>query len=201
MEEKKETIGPGKFVGYSYKVYDDKNGELLFEAPAEAPDVMVYGVSEDVIPGLLAVLKDLSAGDKFSVTLPPAAAFGEPAKEYLIDVPLSAFGEELPEQVKPGAILPMMTDQGFTVQGKVVEITPETVKMDFNHPFAGKTLRYEGEVQEVRDATEEELKPSHGCGCGCGHDHGGCGEGHCGHDGCGHDHDGCDHNHDGCGCH
>ncbi len=187
----KEVIGPGKFVGYAYKVYDDANGELLFEAPVDAPDTLVYGVTEEVIPGLLATLKDMGAGDKFIVTLPPAVAFGDVSKDFLIDVPLSAFGDELPEQVKPGAVLPMVTDQGFTVRGKVLEITPEVVKMDFNHPFAGKTLRYEGQVLEVRDATEEEMKPTHSCGCGCGHD-GGCGDGGCGEGGCGEG---------GCGCH
>lgn len=185
-----EKVGPGKFVAYTYKVYDEPSGELLFEVPADAPDTLVYGVSQDVIPGLLAAMKDLSAGDKFSVTLPPEVAFGDVQEEYLIDVPHEAFGDELPEQVKVGAILPMMTDQGFTVQGKVLEITPEVVKMDFNHPFAGKTVRYDGEIIEVREATAEELKPTHGCCCGCGHDHGscgdGCGDGHCG---------------DGCGCH
>ncbi|MDE6772052.1 MAG: peptidylprolyl isomerase, partial [Muribaculaceae bacterium] len=47
----------------------------------------------------------------------------------------------------------------------------DKIKMDFNHPFAGLTVRYEGKVEEVRDATPEELQPSKGCGGGCG---GGC---------------------------
>lgn len=62
--------------------------------------------------------------------------------------------------------------------------------MDFNHPFAGMTVEFNGKVEEVREATLEELNPHHGCGCGCG-DHG-CGDG-CD-SGCGHDHGGC-----GCG--
>ncbi len=189
--EQKEKVGPNKFVGYTYKVFEEPSGELLFEAPKEAPDVLVYGVSQDVIPALLSAMEGLSAGDKFSVTLPPEVAFGNVQEEYLIDVPVDAFGDELPEQVKVGAMLPMMTDQGFTVQGKVLEITPEVVKMDFNHPFAGKTVRFDGEIVEVRDATPEELKPTHSCGCGsCGDGH--CGDGHCGDGHCG---DG------GCGCH
>ena len=79
--------------------------------------------------------------------------------------------------------------------------------MDFNHPLAGKTLNFKGEILTVRDATEKELKeglhgeylPQEECGCGCGHHHHGDGE-CCGH----HDHkDGecCGHHHgDGC-CH
>ena len=191
-DNNKEKIGEGKYVEYTYRLFDDADGQLLFEAPASAPDVLVYGVSKDVIPGLLAAIKGLSAGDKFSVTLPAQVAFGERFDENVIDVPLSAFGEELPETVKEGAVLPMLTDQGFTVQGKVLGIGPDSVKMDFNHPFAGKTVRFDGEILLVRDATPEELKPAHGCGgCGCGHDHGECGDGGCG----------CDHSEGGCGCH
>ena len=72
-----EKVEEGKFVEYSYKLYNDENGELLFETPADHPDVMIYGLSHDVVPGLVAAMKDLKAGDKFSVTLPAQAAFGE----------------------------------------------------------------------------------------------------------------------------
>ena len=94
---------------------------------------------------------------------------------------------ELAEEVKVDAELPMMTQEGFRVLGKVLDITDSNVRMDFNHPFAGLTVRYDGEIVEVRDATPEELKPVHSCGCGCGHDHcsedhdhcGGCTDGSC----------------------
>ena len=69
-DNKREVVGPGKFVAYSYKLYNDADGELLFEASSKAPDVMVYGVSHEIVPGLAAVLKDLAKNDKFSVTLP-----------------------------------------------------------------------------------------------------------------------------------
>ncbi|MDE6142493.1 MAG: FKBP-type peptidyl-prolyl cis-trans isomerase [Muribaculaceae bacterium] len=172
METAKETVGPGKFVAYSYKLYNDADGSLLFEAPANAPDVMVYGVSHEIVPGLAAAMKDLAKGDKFEVTLPPAAAFGDRNDEYLLTLDREIFMRdgELAEEVKEGAILPMMTAEGYRVQGVVTEVG-DKIKMDFNHPFAGLTVRYEGKVEEVRDATPEELQPSKGCGGGCG---GGC---------------------------
>lgn len=189
--EKKEIVGPGKFVAYSYKLTDDADGTLLFEAKKNAPDVMVYGVSQEVIPGLVAAMKDLGKGDKFDVTLPPAAAFGDRYEDNVVTLERQIFENdgELAEEVVVGAELPMMTQEGFRILGKVLEITPESVKMDFNHPFAGKTVRIAGEIEEVRDATPEELTPVHGCSCGCGHDHcgDGCGDGHdhsCGDGGC-----------------
>lgn len=181
----KEIVGPGKFVAYSYKLYNDADGKLLFEAPVEAPDVMVYGVSHEIIPGLVEVLKGLAKGDKFSVTLPPAAAFGERSDEYLLTLDKDIFMRDgkLADEVKVGAALPMMTAEGYRVTGIVTEVG-DKIKMDFNHPFAGMTVRYDGVVEEVREATPDELQPQHGCGGGC---NGGCGcgsEGDCA-DGCG----------------
>jgi len=180
-EKNKETVGPGKFVTYSYKLYNDADGKVIFEAPVKAPDVMVYGISNEIVPGLVAALKGLAKGDRFEVTLPPEAAFGEKSPEYLLELDRDIFMREgqLANEVKVGAILPMMTAEGYRVQGTVTEIG-EKIKMDFNHPFAGMTVRYEGKIEEVRDASPEELQPRHGCG-GCG---GGCHDGGCG-DGCG----------------
>ncbi len=59
------------------------------------------------------------------------------------------------------------------------------IRMDFNHPFAGLTVRYDGRIEQVREATPDEIKPAGGCGCGgCGGgshcDEGsGCESGHC----------------------
>ena len=187
-EERKETVGHGKFVAYSYKLYDDADGALLFEATPEEPDVMVYGVSHEVVPGLVEVMKGLAKGDRFEITLPPVAAFGERSPEYelVLDKEIFMRDGKIAEEVKVGAVLPMMTAEGYRVQGVVKEVG-DKIKMDFNHPFAGKTVRYEGVIEEVREATPEELKPQTGCCGGCGSDSD-CGSG-CG-GGCG----------SGCGC-
>lgn len=192
---KEEKIDNGKFVAFSYKVTDDATGKLLFEAKESAPDVMVYGVTQEILPGLAAVLKGLKAGDKFSVTLPPAVAFGERSEDNVLEVPIEAFMRDgqMAEEVAVGVALPMMTSEGYTVTGVVKEIGDKAVKMDFNHPFAGLTVNFEGEVQEVRDATEDEMNPKHGCCGGC--HGGGCSDGGCEGGGC---HDG---NCEGGGCH
>lgn len=183
--KKKEQAGPGKFVAYSYKLYNDADGSLLFETPKDAPDFMIFGVSEDVVPGLVAAIDGLSAGDKFSVVLPAVAAFGDrnPDLEMTLDKEIFYRDGKMAEEVVEGALLPMMTAEGYRVQGKVTSIDNKSVKMDFNHPFAGLTVRYEGEIEEVRDATPEELQPQKGCGgccsggCDCDSD---CSDGGCG---------------------
>lgn len=82
---------------------------------------------------------------------------------------------EMAEEVVAGAELPMQTAEGFRILGRVISIDDKGVTMDFNHPYAGLTVTFDGEVTEVRDATPEELKPAGGCHCG-----GGCGGGDCG---------------------
>jgi len=110
--------------------------------------------------------------------------------------------------VRKGAIIPLQNEDGNRFNGVVAEVTADKVKVDLNHPLAGRTLNFKGSILEAHEATNEEIQAFveslQGNGEGCGHcDHeGGC-KNHEG--GCkGHGHDGHCHNHEhkngGCGC-
>ena len=68
----------------------------------------------------------------------------------------------------------MMSSNGQRLNGLVLEVNDESVKMDFNHPLAGEDLFFAGKVLEVREASDEEvaqiLSGGGGCGCGCSDD-------------------------------
>ena len=85
----------------------------------------------------------------------------------------------------------MNTVDGQIVKAQVCEITEDKVTIDLNHPYAGEDLHFKGQILDIRDVTEGELKairnPKHGCG--------GCGGGHCGQDSC----ENCDSCDKGCG--
>ena len=178
MENENQKVAPGKFVEYAYKLYNDADNKLLFETPKDSPDEMIFGVTPGIVPGLMSAMEGLSKGDRFEVTLPPVAAFGDKNDELVMSLDKEIFSRDgkLAEEVKVGAVLPMMTADNLRVEGTVVEIG-DKVKMDFNHPFAGLTVRYQGEIVEVRDATPEDL-PQGGCCGGCGG--GNCDSGSCG---------------------
>lgn len=179
-------VEPGRFVEFAYTLYDANSGEVLFSTEKKHPDMMVFGVSREIVPGLSAAMEGLKAGDRFETVLPPSAAFGDLNPDLVLELDREIFEQDgkLSDKVKIDAVLPMMTAEGYRVNGKVLNIGKK-IKMDFNHPFAGMTVRYEGTVVTVREATEEELHPAHGCGgcCGsCGDSKdGGCGSG-CGDD-------------------
>ncbi|MDE6556615.1 MAG: peptidylprolyl isomerase, partial [Duncaniella sp.] len=89
---------------------------------------------------------------------------------------------KIDSRIKVGAKVPMLTGDGYQITGRVLEVTPTHVKMDFNHPLVGKDLLFKGKVAEVRDARPEELHPTcGGCGGSCGSNGGSCGcDGGCG---------------------
>jgi FKBP-type peptidyl-prolyl cis-trans isomerase SlyD len=91
----------------------------------------------------------------------------------VVDIPKQVFevdGQIDEEMLQEGNFLPMADNQGNHMQGKVVEIGADTVKMDFNHPLAGMVMHFDGKVADVRDATQEELAHGHVHGEG-GHHH------------------------------
>lgn len=188
-----EKIEPGKYVELGYDLYSvEPEGEtLVHQTDAEDPERIVFGVTRGVIVPLEKAIEGLKPGETFDIVVKSDEAFGPHDPEQVATLPRDIFevdGKFDEKVVKPGAVLPMMTADGFRINGVVAEVTDTDVKMDFNHPLAGKDVRFKGKIITVRDATPEELKPVEGCGCGCGScdDSCGCdGEHHCGEDACG----------------
>lgn len=181
-----ERIEPGKYVALTYDLYEvmpDGTEELRHQSDADDPETFVFGVTPGLVPALEKDLPGKTVGDKYDVLAPEA--FGPYDVEAIVELEKEIFevdGKFDEEMVKEGEVLPMMTADGFRVNGKVVGVTDTHVRLDFNHPLAGKTVRFKGEVKEVRDAKPEEIQPVGGCCgggcCGDDHDHG-CGDGCC----------------------
>lgn len=183
-------IEPGKYVEMTYNLYQvnpDGTETLVHQVDPADPEKIVFGVTRGMIRPLEVELDGKEKGAKFNVTVKSDEAFGPYDNEQIAELERDLFlidGKFDSEYIKPGAVVPMMTADGFRINGVVKEVTDDKVFMDFNHPLAGKDVRFEGEIVEVRDATQEELTPSSGCGC----HHGGC---DCSHDDCGCDNGGC----------
>lgn len=195
-----ETIQPGKYVELGYDLYEvapDGSEKLVHQTDSEDPEKIIFGVTRGMILPLEKAIEGLGIGGEFDVKVKAADAFGPHDPEQIAELEKDIFivdGKFDAEHIKKGALVPMMTADGYRINGLVTSVTDNKVTMDFNHPLAGKDVRFKGSILAVRDATPEELKPAHGCGCGC-HDDG-CGDG-CG---CGDGHHSCGDNSCGCGC-
>jgi len=199
-------VSTNKFITASYDLFvggeEGQEQELMEKATAERPLSFIFGTGM-MLEAFEDKLAGLAVGDTFDFTLPCEEAYGEYSDDHLVDIPRSVFevdGKMDEEVIFENNIVPMMDQDGNRMNGTVVKVDEESVKMDFNHPLAGEDLHFVGKVLEVREPTEKEVKQLMGGGCGCGDGScgdGGCNDGSCGDGGCGEKEDkgNC-----GCGC-
>ncbi len=188
-----------KSIVASYEMYDITDGnESLLEATNEAqPLRFITGFGMMPIEALENKLKTLSTNESFELTVAPAEAFGEYITERVLDLDKQIFcvnGVFDEVNIVPGAIIPLQNEENQRFMAQVVAIKEDKVKVDLNHPLAGKTLKFKGTVIESHNASQEEIMAlmnqmnNHSCGGGCSGGCGSCGNGgcgSCGDDGCG----------------
>jgi FKBP-type peptidyl-prolyl cis-trans isomerase SlyD len=92
-----------------------------------------------------------------ALTLTPLDIFGERNEALVRTIPK----KEFPPGVKIGGQLHGYNDDGTEQVFNVVKIKGDTVHLDGNHPWAGKTLRFTLKVTDVRAATAEEIAHKH----------------------------------------
>jgi len=140
-----------QIVSLEYEVRDGAN--VVDSNVGGAPLVFMFGKGQ-IIPGLENGIMDMTIGDKADILVKPADAYGELNDEAFQEVPKDQFaGIDL----QIGMPLYGQGEDGGTVQVAVKEIGEDTVILDFNHPLAGKDLMFSVTINNVRDASEEEV--------------------------------------------
>ncbi len=153
-------IENGKLAKVIYKLYDAKDGSLLEETPVENPPVFRFGIGH-LFPDFEKNLTGLSEGDKFDFVIKAENAYGPVDTYAIFDIPKETFaidGKIDEEFFQPGKKVRMHDNNGNPHIGKMIKIMDESVTMDFNHPLAGKDLRYVGEVLEVFEVETDKNK-------------------------------------------
>ena len=129
------------------------DGEVFDSSRNKDPMTFLVG-HKKMILGFEQELMGASKGDTRTFTLPPERAYGERDEGAVQQVNREQFPEDM--DIKTGMMMAAQTDQGpipFTIS----EINGNEITIDFNHQMAGKTLTFEVEVMEVREATTQEL--------------------------------------------
>jgi len=158
-------IEKDKVVQFKYQLKDD-NAKMLEASDEKVPMAYLHG-HNNLINGLEKALEGKPAGEKFSVTLAPEEAYGERRPDSEQRIPVKHL--QGAKKWKKGMIGVVHTEKGRR-QVTVLKVGKFMVTVDFNHPFAGKTLTFDVEVVDVRDATGEEIAHGHAHGVG-GHHH------------------------------
>ena len=151
------TVENGKVVSFHYTL-TNAQGDVLDQSQ-EHPMPYLHGAG-NIIPGLEKELAGKKVGDKLTVNVPAAEAYGEYDEQLVNDVP---------RNIEAGMQFQADTPEGVQVI-TVKAVNGDLVTVDANHPLAGQDLNFDVEIVEVREATEEETAHGHVHGVG-GHHH------------------------------
>lgn len=157
-------------VGLTYELHVSKMEDDIESAPfsveirdEEDPFYFLFGQS-GLPEKFEELLEGKKLGDDFAFTLTVEEAYGEPDDELLITLPTEQFSGERgfsPEMLEEGNFLPLMDENGYSMQAKILKNLGDQLLLDFNHPLVGFDLHFEGKVIEVREATQEEIDHGH----------------------------------------
>ena len=122
--------------------------------------------NNNIIPGLETELTGKSVGDSLKVTVTPETGYGKINPKLIQKVPRSAFDGV--NSIKVGDRFQASDDDAQNQLVTIIGIQETTVTIDGNFPLAGQTLIFDVHIEDIRIATEEELKYGHVQGkCGC----------------------------------
>lgn len=144
-------------VSFHYTLTDD-DGIRIDSSKGQEPLGYLHGAG-NIIPGLEKALEGKTIGDSLTVAVTAAEGYGEVQKELIQEVPKEAF--QGIDTIEVGMQFEAQTGQGGTVPVTVIDVTDDLVTVDGNHPLAGKNLNFDVSIEDVREATEEELANGH----------------------------------------
>jgi FKBP-type peptidyl-prolyl cis-trans isomerase SlyD len=149
-------VGPNTMAVIDYRLYSEE-GELLESSSEDNPLCFVFG-EERIIPGLERELAGMEPGESKEITVSPEDGYGVRDPSLVMKVPRDRFPSDF--QFEEGVSYSARTEEGMLIRFQVLQQGADFVEIDMNHPLAGKTLRFEVRVREVRDLGGTQDSPS-----------------------------------------
>ena len=146
-----DCIRKNKYVSLTY-TFTDETGETLERI--DVPINYIHGRDSQLIEKVERALEGHSRGDQVNVSISPEEGFGEHQTEL-------TFADDIanvpPQFQHIGAEVEFQNDLGETQIFRVTRIEDGKLTVDGNHPFAGKIITFNVLVENVRDASMDEL--------------------------------------------
>lgn len=138
-------VPPGATVLLDYEL---TSGGTLIESNA-GKELLRVTQGEGNLPGPVdEALVGMKAGAEKVLELTPDQGFGPVDPDKIKVIPLEKFGA-LAKDLAPGRTV-AGASRGKAAEGKVLKVENGSATLDFNHPLAGKALRYKIKVVEIR---------------------------------------------------
>lgn len=156
LENKATKIEENSIVTLDYTLKVD--GGVIDTSEGNEPIEFIQGQGQ-IIPGLENELYGMEIGDSKDVVVSPSQGYGEVDSEAFADIPREEFPSNIP--LEEGVALQLKDQEGNVLEAHIVEVGEKTVRLNFNHPLAGKELHFSVKVVGIREATDEELSHGH----------------------------------------
>ena len=152
--------GDWVFVHYTGRFEDGK----VFDSSLDGSPLDFVVGEGGLIGGFENGVMGMAIGEKKTIKLTPEEGYGPYDEKQVFDVPLENFGEK--PDLEKGMQIVVTPQNGGDFLATIIDVNDKTVKLDTNHPLAGKNLTFELELIDIKDASE---RPQHTCGCCSGH--------------------------------
>lgn len=149
-------IAPNSVVSFHYTLTNDE-GDVLDSSEGREPLSYLQGKG-NIIPGLERQLEGREPGENLKVRVEPAEGYGEVQPQLVQEVPRSSF--QGVDNIEAGMQFQAQT-QGGPLLVTVTKVEGDTVTVDGNHPLAGQPLNFDVAIENVREASNEELEHGH----------------------------------------
>lgn len=148
-----DTIEDEKFVELSYKVIDNKSGDVL--VAVDYPLGYVHGVNDVMSEQVTKELYGKKVGDIIEMPIDTRLLYGERDESLVFTDRI----ENVPEEYREiGMTITMENDKGEARSFIVTRFDDKTLTVDGNNPLCGRDVTFMLEVLSIRDATDEEIE-------------------------------------------
>ena len=122
------------------------NGEVFDTSEGREPLTFTVDAKQ-VVKGFNDAVKGMKEGEEKEFKLEPKDSYGDVNPQLIQEVPK----DKLPKDVEPkvGMVLSLKAPEGKTYGARIAEVGDATVKIDLNHPLAGKSLTFKVKIVKI----------------------------------------------------
>ncbi len=156
LKEERKTVQDGTVVSLNYILKVD--GEVVDSSEGGDPIEFIQGQGH-IITGLENSLYGMEVGESKQLVVSSDDGYGDIDEKAFADIPRSEFPPKIPLEV--GIALQFRDQDGEELEAHIINVGEKMIRLDFNHPLAGKELHFSIEVVGLRPASETELAHGH----------------------------------------
>jgi FKBP-type peptidyl-prolyl cis-trans isomerase SlyD len=149
-------VADGQVIMMEYTLQVD--GEIIDTSADHGPIEFLQGQG-NIVPGLEQALYGMAVGESKDVVVAAGDGYGEMDNQAYMEVPRDQFPQDIPMDV--GTQIELHDESGQPMVARIDQVGDTSVRLDFNHPLAGKELHFAVKIAGLRPATDEELDHGH----------------------------------------